>query len=99
MISCKVTGITEAITVNWKTSADEDVTSVTDTSLKFAVDVGIFNKIVFSQITTLTVKALENTEDSIFSCQITSSEWKKSDDSTVVNLNVVGRSHCSFIMH
>ena len=81
VISCKVTGISAAITVKWKTSLNEDVTSITDT----------FDDVEFSQTTTLTVKAAENTEDSTFSCQITSTEWNKVDDSTAVNLNVFGR--------
>ena len=92
VISCKITGITEAITVKWINSDNDDVTTVTDASLKYTVDIGTFNEVTFSQTTTLTVKAAENTEDRIISCQITSTEWNKSDDSTDVELNVFGRS-------
>ena len=95
VISCKVTGITEAITVIWKTSDNEDVTSVTDTSYKYDVDVGTFNEAESSQTTTLAVKAVENTEDSTFSCQVASVEWNDVGDSTVVKLDVFGRSHFS----
>ena len=94
VISCKITGITEAITVIiWEDSDNEDVRTVTDTANKYTVDFGTFNEATFSQTTTLEVKALENTEDRTFSCHITSTEWNKSDDSTDVKLNVFGRSH------
>ena len=93
VLSCKITGITEAITVIWKDSDNEDVTTVADTANKYTVDAGTFNETTFSQTTTLEVKALENTEDRTISCQINSTEWNKSDDSTDVKLNVFGRSH------
>ena len=82
-ISCVITGITEAVTVAWRTSS-EPVSGVEFTAVQGNHSSG-------AQTSTLTIDSTEVTEDKAYTCRITSGSLPDSGhfDNTV-NLNVFG---------
>ena len=82
-ISCVITGITETVTVAWRT-ATEPVTGDKFTSVQGSHSGG-------TQTSTLTVDSTEVTEDKAYTCRVTSGSLPDSGyfDNTV-NLNVFG---------
>ena len=68
---------------------NSDVTDLTTLSGdNYVVDAGSYDS--NSQTTTLTVKAAVNTEDTVYTCVITSNEWLLANQGTNVALNVFG---------
>ena len=82
-ISCVITGITETVTVAWRT-ATETVTGDKFNSVQGSHSDG-------TQTSTLTVDSTEVTEDKAYTCRVTSGSLPDSGhfDNTV-NLNVFG---------
>ena len=82
-ISCVITGITETVTVSWRT-ATEPVSGSKITSLQGSHSGG-------TQTSTLTVDSTDVTEDKVYTCRVTSGSFPDSGyfDNTV-NLNVFG---------
>ena len=82
-ISCVITGITETVTVSWRT-ASEPVSGSKFTSVQGSHSDG-------TQTSTLTVDSTEVTEDKAYTCRVTSGSLPDSGhfDNTV-NLNVFG---------
>lgn len=85
-ISCKITGITQPITVKWKI----DVETVIPSTSKYIVNTESFDQLTNSQVTTLTVRNVSKTADTVFTCEISSLDWEHSDDATSVTLGVFG---------
>ena len=85
-IACVITGITKQLdSLVWR----KDGTDVKTLSpLNYLVSPGSYDS--NSQTTTLTVKDVVNTEDSIYTCVITSNEWLVTDKKSYVDLNVYG---------
>ena len=85
-IACVITGITKQLdSLVWR----KDGTDVNTLSpLNYLVSPGSYDS--NSQTTTLTVKDVVNTEDSIYTCVITSNEWLVTDKKSYVDLNVYG---------
>ena len=83
-ISCVITGITETVTVSWRTATGPV------TGDKFTLDQGSHSN--GTQTSTLTVDSTEVTEDKAYTCRVTSGSLSDSGhfDNTV-NLNVFGR--------
>ena len=82
-ISCEITGITETVTVAWRTAAGP-ITGEKNTSVQGSHSNG-------TQTSTLTVDSTEVTEDKAYTCRVTSGSFPESSyfDNTV-NLNVFG---------
>ena len=82
-ISCVITGITETVTVSWRT-ATEPVSGSKFTSVQGSHSGG-------TQTSTLTVDSTEVTEDKAYTCRVTSGSFPDSGyfDNTVI-LNVFG---------
>ena len=89
-ISCVITGITETVTVSWRTATDP-VSGNKFTSVQGSHSGG-------TQTSTLTVDSTEVTEDKAYTCRVTSGSLPESGhfDNTV-NLNVFGM-HSSKIL-
>ena len=83
VLSCVITGITEAVTTTWTDSSDADLAGNSD----YSIDQGNYGS--NSQTTTLTVTNGVSS-DTTFSCKVTSTEWSKTDEATAVALNVYG---------
>ena len=83
VLSCVVTGITEAVTVTWTDSSDNTLSDDSD----YDMDAGNYDS--NSQTATLTVNNGVST-DTTFSCKVTSTEWTLTNDATAVALNVFG---------
>ena len=49
-----------------------------------------FDQLTNSQVTTLTVRNVSKTADTVFTCEISSLDWEHSDDATSVTLGVFG---------
>ena len=83
-ISCQITGITETVTVAWRT-ATEPVSGTKFNSVQGSHSGG-------TQTSTLTVDSTEVTEDKAYTCRVTSGSLPDSGhfDNTV-NLNVFGK--------
>ena len=87
MISCTVTGLTEALdTVKWTKSDDSPITSGTE---DFTIDLGSYSG--GTQTTTLTVPTTETDQDKTYKCLIESSEHGEKDKSTTVNLKIFSK--------
>ena len=87
MISCIVRGLTRQLdAVQWTKSDDCPVISGED---GLTVDPGSFSG--SSQTTTLTVDGLQNNQDAIYNCVITSYEHGFTGRSTAVNLKVFSK--------
>ena len=84
VISCVITGITESVTVAWRTATDP-VSGIKFTSVQGSHSGG-------TQTSTLTVNSTEVTEDKAYTCRVTSGSFPESGhfDNTV-NLDVYGR--------
>ena len=86
-ISCIVSELTRDLEeVKWTKSDNTDITSGQD---GYTIDVGTLSG--DSQTTTLTVAADQNTEDTTYSCVITSNEHAVKNKSTTVNLKVFSK--------
>ena len=85
-ISCVITGITETVTVSWRT-ATEPVSGNKFNSVQGGHSGG-------TQTSTLTVNSTEVTEDKAYTCRVTSGSFPESAyyDKTV-NLNVFGKTY------
>ena len=85
VISCVITGITESVTVAWRTATDP-VSGIKFTSVQGSHSGG-------KQTSTLTVDSTVVTEDKAYTCRVTSGSLPDSGhfDNTV-NLNVFGMS-------
>ena len=93
-LSCTVTGLTEAATVVWKSSAggsdiDSDNTKAGDSRFVSSTN---------SQEFTLEVATSVTTDDATYYCAVTSTEWSKTDEENAVVLNVFG-VYFSFLMN
>ena len=87
-ISCIAGGLTRQLDdVKWTKSDNTDITSGLD---GYTIDVGTFSG--DSQTTTLTVPAIENAQDTTYSCVITSNEHGVTDKITSAILNVFSKS-------
>ena len=85
-ISCVITGITETVTVAWRT-ATEPVTASKFTSVQGSHSGG-------KQTSTLTVDSTEVTEDKAYTCRVTSGSYPDSGYfDNIVHLNVFGMLH------
>ena len=86
-ISCIVSKLTRDLEeVKWTRSDNTDITSGQD---GYTIDVRTFSG--DSQTTTLTVAADQNTQDTTYSCVITSNEHDVKNKSTTVNLKVFSK--------
>ena len=84
IISCVINGISQQLdNVQW-TQGGAPISNSAD----YTIVPGTFNGNTFSQITTLSIGATENTEDMIYKCLITSNEWEITDQETSVSLDV-----------
>ena len=85
MISCVITGLSiDTATVSWRNSSGSVVTGADFTPTEGTSTAG-------TQTTTLLVKAAEVTEDTAYTCTVTSGTWPESASSdTTVNLDVYG---------
>ena len=82
-ISCVVTGITETVTVSWRT-ATAPVSGSKFDSIQGSHSGG-------TQTSTLTVDSTEVTEDKAYTCRVTSGSYPASGHfENTVNLNVFG---------
>ena len=82
-ISCVITGITETVTVSWRT-ATEPVSGSKFNSVQGSHSGG-------TQTSTLTVDSSEVTEDKTYTCRLTSESFPDSGNfDNTVNLNVFG---------
>ena len=83
VISCVITGITESVTVAWRTATDP-VSGNKFTSVQGSHSGG-------AQTSTLTIDSTEVTEDKAYTCKVTSGSYPDSGyfDNTVI-LNVFG---------
>ena len=71
MLSCLVSGISQAVdSITWKKNG-LDVTTISSTN--YLVGDGSFSD--NSQTTTLEIKGAANTEDVTFTCDVDSNEW------------------------
>ena len=88
VLSCVITGITEALSA--ATWTDGSNGALTDTS-RYTIDAGTYDADTNSQTTTLTVTNGVNA-DSTFSCNVSSTEWDITDGITLtaVSLDVFG---------
>ena len=86
VISCIITGITKQLDdVVWKKNGNP----VSTISAEDFVEVeGVYAN--NAQTTKLTVKSAEVTDDTVYTCVITSNEWLTTDKETAVPLNVYG---------
>ena len=85
-ISCVVKGLSQQLeAVTWKKPSGEAITA---SAGSYAIDVGTYLPDTNDQTTILTVPAVENTADAVFTCVITSDEHAKTDEETAVNSNV-----------
>ena len=83
-ISCVITGITETVTVSWRT-ATEPVSGSKITSLQGSHSGG-------TQTSTLTVDSTDVTEDKTYTCRVTSGSFPDSNSfDHSVNLDVYGK--------
>ena len=85
-LSCVVDNISEEVTVSW---TDSDSGEVASDTTNYEIDTGTYN--ANEQTTTLTVKAVSNTEDTTYYCVITNSTDSSSIGSAVVTLNVFSK--------
>jgi hypothetical protein len=84
IISCIITGLTQAATVSWYDSTGLQLTSTTTTTRNHN-----HNE---EQITTLEVASDAVTSDAVYTCEVTSGEYPDSDpQDTEVNLNVYSK--------
>ena len=90
MISCVITGITETVTVVWRT-ATEPVSGAKFSSVQGSHSGG-------SQTSTLTVDSTEVTEDKTYTCRVTSGSFPDSPFfDTAIKLNVYGTLFAHFL--
>ena len=85
-ISCVITGITETVTVAWRTSS-EPVSGVESTAVQGNHSSG-------AQTSTLTIDSTEVTEDKAYTCRVSSGSYPDSGYfDNIVHLNVFGMLH------
>ena len=70
---------------------DIDGTSVPNDSTNYVIHTGIFDTDDIEQTITLTVKAVANTGDTTYTCEIINSTDSSSIGGAVVNLNVFSK--------
>ena len=82
-ISCVIDGITQQLdSVVWR-KGGTNVNTLSETD--YVVSAGNYGS--NSQTTTLTVKAAANTDDSTYTCVVTSNEWDITNRESIVTLN------------
>ena len=87
VVSCVISGITKTvISVNWTDDTNNQLTSDT---INYVITVGAYSDGTNSLTTSLTVTNGVNT-DSTFSCVVASNEWRLSNYTAEVALNVFG---------
>ena len=89
-VSCVVSGLTKQLNdVAWHKSDDSPITH--DGEEGYQIAAGSYDPDSNSQTTILTVPALQNKDDAVYSCVITSTEHGQAAHKTAVNSNIFSK--------
>ena len=84
-LSCSITGISAAATIVWRKKGEDDLSGVTG----YTVTTGNFGS--GAQESTLALTAAVNTEDTVFTCDVTPPGSGQTTQSIEATLDVAGK--------